>query len=817
MSAQADVTFTPATSFSPGYGASAILVENVVGSALDDILFTNAAAGSLRILENLGPTAVPTSTDVAVGASPNAIVVGDFDGDGDVDIVTRGMTNTTVLLKQTSGYTRTDYPLSATGRVNVADVNDDGMKDLVRGTSAALATSPGAFGALTNLVTTTATVLDTIVADFDGDGRNDFLVLTATVPYTISVELYRGAAGGSFLATVTTTLPGAFVGAFAINDAELNADGRRDLACFGAFPYVSFYGGTPTLFSLIADPNGTFSLTAATAICFAESPTSIVGPIVEDFDGDGGVEAVVRFEYAPVGGLANAWQDIVAMSKVDALGRFYDLEVISSTYSSYSIGTQPGTRPMDLGDIDGDGDQDLVLRTGTPLPATNINIFLASSTSVMPSTATSMTILEGADLIGPPSANLIEPVRVRVTDSSGAPVAGVEVTIDRSFSNLVASVSPCLSQITNSLGEATFTIRTGTSLGSMTMAVFAGQLPPQTVTLDVRSLAVQKISGDNQTIAIAGNPPVPVSPPSPLVVVVYDTLSGNAVEGVGVEFFQSLGPSHFVLPQRMLSDASGVASLFLSPTVAAGAPGIVSVGIGTQASNVTFTETVIGPALSASGSAVQATDSGEGFPIPLEVLVLDYAGNPAAGIPVTFFTQLASNPITFGSPMPVFTDANGRASVVAQTTAAGGNFIVRASIPAGPTQPTFSLFARRLNMTGSAASGSLAVTYVHEDGPTPLVLAIDTAPPASPIATPYGTISTSILAPTESLLVSDPQGLLGLPDAGLVANPTFARTYSIPPWLAEFGFVTQIYGFDPTYYPDLTLAIFVSNAVTTTL
>lgn len=800
--ARAQTTFTYQNSFSPGWVASSITLEDVVGGPLADILMTNFSGNSLRILDNAGLSTVPTFMDIAVAAAPRGVIVVDVDADGDRDIATISNSVISMLVKNGGTFTRTDYTMTGTSRVDIVDLNGDGWKDLVRGDSVRWATAPGVFGPSTTLVATSPfSVQATFVADFDGDGDADFGIQTGGIPASFVVMKNNGQ--GSFAAGIVSPIP-VTDSIPTMNVKDLNGDGAADLAC----TFLDTPASSVGIFTMLSNANATMTASDFVRKCEnGDLPYFCGSPVFSDLDADGDQDVVWISVFSSFGSIYLDW---LLTARNDGNGILDSVRVATGGSLTSWAGDSFG-----LGDLDGDGDPDLLRRRSGPPPGTNVNVYLGSPTPPA-NVAASISPVAGGSMTVPTSATVVQPIVVEVRDALGNPVAGAPTLLTQISGPSLADIRPCFSQSSDAAGRVSFEILTSATPGIIVLEIGVANGPSVQVTLDAQPLLLTPIGG-GQTITIAGNPPLPLTPPTPMTIVVTHAVTGLPVANVPVRIEETIYSAPrpvFSLPATVISDSNGVAAWTPAPIRAGSASAAATIGTAFAAPYAGFT--VIGPSISITSGALQATDAGETFFSPIEAMVVDYAGNPVAGYPVTFArTAGPSGSVAFATP--TLTDAQGRASTIATSTAiAGGSVSGAADLFFAAAPATFSLFTRFLTINGSATNGGITVTYAHEDGPTPLILAVDQPQPSS-ISTPYGTIHTSVLAPAPTLLLADPQGLVGTFDPGLVANPTFSRTYAIPPAAAGYTFVAQIYGFDPTYYPDLSQAIFVSNAVTKTL
>jgi hypothetical protein len=242
-----------------GSGATTSGVEAVAAADLDDdgrldLVCANRDSARLAVFFQSAPGQFPTVPDLSLGGAQSAttkrfVRVADVDGDGRLDLVTSNRDGRTlkVFFQESTG----QFSAVTVGGVvpdpgiwtaAVADLNGDGLQDLVSGNHKQLfqnpdgdnltvffQTAPRQFPAAPDLTLgstlTNRHPADVEVADLNGDGLLD---LIAANELTVDVAVFLQVGPGQFPTSpnLLVDTPGSNLSAVAV--ADLNGDGRLD-------------------------------------------------------------------------------------------------------------------------------------------------------------------------------------------------------------------------------------------------------------------------------------------------------------------------------------------------------------------------------------------------------------------------------------------------------------------------------------------------------------------------------------------------------------------------------------------------------------
>ncbi|MBI3845453.1 MAG: VCBS repeat-containing protein [Planctomycetes bacterium] len=297
---------------------------------------------------------------------PGPVAAGDLDGDGHTDVVA-GVESFDTRLRvffQVTGIPSapmrlTDPRLGDSLGVAAADLNGDGRLDLVTANSAFSTNSltlffqgstPGEFlrPALEITHPLMSGPLFVTPVDLDGDGAVDLVTANRT---SNNLTIFRQGAGGQFDSTPTELTHAAMQAPQSVAAADLNGDGRPDLA--------SVNHDSPNVTVFFQTGSGGLEFDPEPRVLSGFNLFRFSSVRAVDLDGDGRPDLVVT------GG-----NDVVVFYQT-APGEFEDAQV---------IGDAVGAETLDVVDVDADGFCDIV--TSDDVDDDKLRVFFQTSSRV---------------------------------------------------------------------------------------------------------------------------------------------------------------------------------------------------------------------------------------------------------------------------------------------------------------------------------------------------------------------------------------------------------------------------------------------------
>jgi len=247
-----------------------LAVGDFNGDGRLDLVSANGGSGTVTVLLGLGGGFFQSPIRQKVGIGPRAVAAGDFDRDGRLDLVVANISsqNVSLLLGNGNGTFRTTVNLGvlAPAAVVVGDFNADGMQDIAVANATSnvvsifLGNGNGVFQSRKDFAVGVRPV-SMAAGDFNGDGRLDLAVINVS---SEDVSILLGTGFGLFQSTINTPAGRSPVG---IALGDFNGDGKTDVAVANAMP--------PGAVSLLRG-NGNGTLQAAIIIAVTPNPPFLV-------------------------------------------------------------------------------------------------------------------------------------------------------------------------------------------------------------------------------------------------------------------------------------------------------------------------------------------------------------------------------------------------------------------------------------------------------------------------------------------------------------------------------------------------------------
>lgn len=432
---------------------SDIAVGDFNGDGFLDMAWTSdASSGSVTILLGNGDGTFRVSSPISTGSFSTSVITADFNGDGKLDlaVVNAGSGNVSILIGNGDGSFQSPVPYAVGSEASIAavgDFNRDENLDLAitdaAGVAILIGNGDGSFRPAVNYpVASGGSPVWPAVADFNRDGILD-LAVTAS---NNTVSILFGNGDGTFQGGVPYATGN---GPNTVVAADLNGDGFQDLTVVNS--------GDGNIGVLLGNGDGTFQPQVTYPV--ESGPNGIA---VGDFDGDGNLDLAV----------ANNLSYTVSLLLGKGDGTF-------QTGTIYATEMNPGS-PV-AGDFNNDGRLDLAV---PDFGSSAISVLLQTPVATLSSNALSFS--------PQPFGN-----------TSGAQTVGLSNTGSASLNvSAISLAGPNAGDfaVTNTCGTlpASFAPGAGCSI-SVTFT-------PSMVTAESATITVTDNAGGNsQTIALSGS------------------------------------------------------------------------------------------------------------------------------------------------------------------------------------------------------------------------------------------------------------------------------------------------------------------------
>ncbi len=390
-------SFSPIAMLPTGVSVTSIASADFNNDGYADIVTVGSSSGrGLAMVQlNHGDGTYSPATSASTGNNPVEVETGDFDGDGNCDIVTLASYYTgalTVLKGNGDGtfqpptpYTVATPPTS----IQVSDINGDGHPDLIAGNHYFNSVSVfknnglGALGPKVDFVAG-GSPASVGIGDFNNDGKPD--ILTTNQSSIGSITLQMGNGDGTFGTPQNTAVAGA---PFASTIADFNGDGNTDVALANSF-------GANTITLLLGHGDGTFA--SPNVMPIGTQPLDMQQG---DFNHDGLVDLIQR----------------------TGSGFSIELNNGDGTFAAaVAAPTSPGN-DLVVGDFNGDGFADAALGSS----AGTVSIYQNDLSGITnPANVASLTLSAPAST----PAGVPVPITVSAVDDAGNPLTDYVGTVN---------------------------------------------------------------------------------------------------------------------------------------------------------------------------------------------------------------------------------------------------------------------------------------------------------------------------------------------------------------------------------------------------
>ncbi len=267
-----DGTFATKVDYTTGSGSgpTEIVAADFSGDGKADVATANKTTGLISVFINNGNGTLAAKVDYTGGTANNitGLIAADFTNDGKADLVVAD-TVMYILKNNGSGTFAARTSISGTsgaGRVTTGDINSDGNLDLVyTGSNSGnnlftmAGNGSGGFSAMGSYaVTSSGSLVDVAMGDFNGDNKTDIVTANTPGDNTVAVLLNNGF--GTFYAPANHTA----TNTGKVSATDLTGDGKAEIIVTNVSTNTvsvlenngSAVFGTPITYVVNAHPDG---------------------------------------------------------------------------------------------------------------------------------------------------------------------------------------------------------------------------------------------------------------------------------------------------------------------------------------------------------------------------------------------------------------------------------------------------------------------------------------------------------------------------------------------------------------------------------
>jgi hypothetical protein len=297
--------YAPAVNYATGKAPVALATGDFNHDGNIDIVVANTGEPSLNLFLGNGDGTFKSAGTISVGAIPVSVAAADFNGDGNLDLAVSLAGSATAQVLFGNGDGTFQAPVTVlvpslgntfVGQIAAADLNSDGHPDLLVATSSGLYVflndGHGGFAASTSVVGAGLDISSFVIADFNQDGHPDIAWIGSRLSQcgTISATVFLSHGNGDGTFRDPIELPITNFDPGGIAAGDFNRDGRMDIVVSEV---------TTTVCPLRNSSDGLIQAALQQAdgsFVVSSDLTGIVNPgavIAGDFDGDGNLDIAV--------------------------------------------------------------------------------------------------------------------------------------------------------------------------------------------------------------------------------------------------------------------------------------------------------------------------------------------------------------------------------------------------------------------------------------------------------------------------------------------------------------------------------------------